>query len=252
MLDTQAHTCLPPLPSPHNHTPHAPCTLQPTRLPPATHPPTPRRSAWICIDTAARRSFLHADKRSLITQLGLNIPIRDMRLLDFNLLTSETGKILVRDNAILFSIEHVRLIIAADKALVPRDGYEHNPLRCVGGGGGWEGGEGVRGGHTQCVGGGGREVGGPELGAGTATAPAVTRRFHHPPPQPTHTRSNRFVDILEESVADWRRHLPAHSAALSIDGAAQSDWDDEHSSDLGGWVGGQWIGRRSLVGMTRA
>lgn len=40
------------------------------------------------IDEHAKRSFLHADKRSLIIQLGLNIPIRDMRLLDFNLLSS--------------------------------------------------------------------------------------------------------------------------------------------------------------------
>jgi hypothetical protein len=31
---------------------------------------------------------MHADKRSLIIQLGLGIPIRDMRLLDFNLLSS--------------------------------------------------------------------------------------------------------------------------------------------------------------------
>ena len=38
-----------------------------------------------------------------------------MRLVDPNLLTSETGKILVRDNAIVFSIEHVRLIITADQ-----------------------------------------------------------------------------------------------------------------------------------------
>ena len=135
-----------------------------------------RRSAWIVIDDHAKRSFLHADKRSLITQLGINIPIRDMRLLDFNLLSSgvemggllvsvlgrgvraqslhlppppthtlaclpacvplrlpapraETGKLLVRDNAIILSIEHVRLIISADKVLIPREGYEHNPLR---------------------------------------------------------------------------------------------------------------------------
>lgn len=45
----------------------------------------------------------------------LRVPIRDMRLVDPNLLTSETGKILVRDNAIVFSIEHVRLIITADQ-----------------------------------------------------------------------------------------------------------------------------------------
>lgn len=37
----------------------------------------------------------------------------------------------MRDNAIILSIEHVRLIITADKVLVPREGYEHNPLRCA-------------------------------------------------------------------------------------------------------------------------
>lgn len=44
---------------------------------------------------------------------------------------SETGKLLVRDNAIILSIEYVRLIITADKVLIPREGYEHNPLRCM-------------------------------------------------------------------------------------------------------------------------
>lgn len=51
-----------------------------------------------------------------------------MRLLDPNLLTSETGKILVRDNAIVLSIEHVRLIITADVVIAPREGFELNPL----------------------------------------------------------------------------------------------------------------------------
>ena len=39
----------------------------------------------------------------------------------------------VRDNAIIFTMEYVRLIVTADKVLVPREGYEHNPLanRCV-------------------------------------------------------------------------------------------------------------------------
>ena len=56
----------------------------------------------------------------------LGIPIRDMRLLDPNLLTSETGKILVRDNAIVFSMEHVRLIITAEEVIIPMEGFEHN------------------------------------------------------------------------------------------------------------------------------
>ncbi len=51
-----------------------------------------------------------------------------MRLLDPNLLTSETGKILVRDNAIVFSVEHVRLIITADCVIIPQTGFEQSSL----------------------------------------------------------------------------------------------------------------------------
>ncbi|KAI7841968.1 hypothetical protein COHA_004495 [Chlorella ohadii] len=137
-----------------------------------------RRSAWIVIDETGKRSFMHADKRSLIVQLGLNIPIRDMRLLDFNLLSSETGKLLVRDNAIILSIEHVRLIITADKVLIPREGYEHNPL------------------------------------------------------------SNRFVDVLEESIHEWVRQQAVHTRPVSIGGeggphtGGHSDFEDDHSSSL--------------------
>ena len=58
----------------------------------------------------------------------LGVPIRDMRLLDPNLLTSETGKILVRDNAIVFSVEHVRLIITADCVIIPQTGFEQSSL----------------------------------------------------------------------------------------------------------------------------
>ncbi|KAL6774516.1 MRS6 [Auxenochlorella protothecoides x Auxenochlorella symbiontica] len=85
-----------------------------------------RRTGWVCIDADGTRSLLHADKRAVIQDLSLNIPIRDMRLLDFNLFSS--GKILVRDNAIIFTIEHVRLIITASKVIIPREGYEHHPL----------------------------------------------------------------------------------------------------------------------------
>ncbi len=52
----------------------------------------------------------------------LRVPIRDMRLVDPNLLTSETGKILVRDNAIVFSIEHVRIIITGDQVCLSISG----------------------------------------------------------------------------------------------------------------------------------
>ena len=64
----------------------------------------------------------------LLQKFKLGIPIRDMRLLDPNLLTSETGKILVRDNAIVFAMEHIRLIISATAVIIPRDGFEQNLL----------------------------------------------------------------------------------------------------------------------------
>ncbi|KAK9811417.1 hypothetical protein WJX72_003689 [[Myrmecia] bisecta] len=87
-----------------------------------------RRSTWLLINTKGQKSILHADKRAIIQKFKLGIPIRDMRLLDPNLLTSETGKILVRDNAIVFSIEHVRLIITADAVIIPREGFDRNPI----------------------------------------------------------------------------------------------------------------------------
>lgn len=48
----------------------------------------------------------------------MRLPVRDMRLVDPNLLTSETGRILVRDNGIVVSIEHVRLIIMAEQVRI--------------------------------------------------------------------------------------------------------------------------------------
>ena len=79
------------------------------------------------LDDEGRRSYLHADKRAIIHTIGLNIPIRDMRLLDFNLGGSDST-ILVRDNAIIISMEHVRFIVTADRVMIPREGTEQNPL----------------------------------------------------------------------------------------------------------------------------
>ena len=76
------------------------------------------------------RKKCHALIRSMpaLQKFRLGVPIRDMRLLDPNLLTSETGKILVRDNAIVFSMEHVRLIITADCVIIPQTGFEQSSL----------------------------------------------------------------------------------------------------------------------------
>jgi magnesium transporter len=68
---------------------------------------------------------MHADKRAIIAKTGLHIPIRDMRLLDFNLVAVDST-ILVRDNAIIASMYHVRLIVTADSVIIPRDIVERD------------------------------------------------------------------------------------------------------------------------------
>jgi len=48
--------------------------------------------------------------------MGFEIPMRDLRLMDPALQTWDAyAQILVRDNAMVVSIEHVRLILSADK-----------------------------------------------------------------------------------------------------------------------------------------
>ncbi len=89
--------------------------------------PRARRMTWLCIDSRGEKSFMHVDKRALISKVGLSIPIRDMRLLDHSLAISDSV-ILVRENAIIASLEHVRLIIMHDKVLIPREGVEQSDL----------------------------------------------------------------------------------------------------------------------------
>jgi hypothetical protein len=103
--------------------PYFPKNSRSKRLAPART----RRQPWIVIDETGRRSFLQADKRSLIHTTGLNIPIRDMRLLDFNLGASDST-ILVRDNALIVSMENIRFIVTADRAILPRESVDQNPL----------------------------------------------------------------------------------------------------------------------------
>ncbi|KAK9918718.1 hypothetical protein WJX75_006255 [Coccomyxa subellipsoidea] len=86
------------------------------------------RTQWLVINSHGIKTSFVSDKRGLIQKFRLGVPIRDMRLLDPNLLTSETGKILVRDNAIVFSVEHVRLIITADFVIIPQTGFERSSL----------------------------------------------------------------------------------------------------------------------------
>mmetsp|Transcript_19758 Transcript_19758/g.59713 ORF Transcript_19758/g.59713 Transcript_19758/m.59713 type:complete len:419 (+) Transcript_19758:295-1551(+) len=79
-----------------------------------------RTVKWMCIDANGVQTFIKADKRTLIQQFDLAIPIRDMRLLDSAAATSQRGNIAVREGAIVFSIDYAQLIITAEKAIVPQ------------------------------------------------------------------------------------------------------------------------------------
>ncbi len=53
---------------------------------------------------------------ALLQKFRLGVPIRDMRLLDPNLLTSETGKILVRPQGTVYPCRAVEEGVGIDKA----------------------------------------------------------------------------------------------------------------------------------------
>eukprot|EP00877_Chromochloris_zofingiensis_P002090 jgi/Chrzof1/11882/Cz06g13130.t1 len=81
-----------------------------------------RRMTWLILHQNGEQQTVQMDKRQLIQVMGLEIPMRDLRLMDPALQAWDTyAQILVRDNAMVFSVEHARLIIAADKVLVPMD-----------------------------------------------------------------------------------------------------------------------------------
>lgn len=79
--------------------------------------------SWWMLNEDGTSSTAQMDKRQLTQVMGLEIPMRDLRLMDPALgSTFDTyAQILVRENAMVVSIEYVRLIISADKLLIPLD-----------------------------------------------------------------------------------------------------------------------------------
>ncbi|GIL81320.1 hypothetical protein Vretimale_1129 [Volvox reticuliferus] len=80
-----------------------------------------RAMRWLVLRASGERQVFTLDKRQLIQTCRLEIPIRDMRLMDSALGNETLAQLLVRDNALVFSMEHVRLIIMHDKVVVPLD-----------------------------------------------------------------------------------------------------------------------------------
>ncbi|GLI61062.1 hypothetical protein VaNZ11_003325 [Volvox africanus] len=80
-----------------------------------------RAMRWLVLRASGERQVFTLDKRQLIQTCRLEIPMRDMRLMDSALGNETLAQLLVRDNALVFSMEHVRLIIMHDKVVVPID-----------------------------------------------------------------------------------------------------------------------------------
>ena len=99
---------------------------------------------WLILHANGTKQQLALDKRQLIQYFNLDIPTRDMRLMDSTLMganigsgkesvpvhhqgaASSAGQLLVRDNALVLCMEHVRMIITADK--VRERCHEKEPL----------------------------------------------------------------------------------------------------------------------------
>ncbi|KAG2501814.1 hypothetical protein HYH03_000313 [Edaphochlamys debaryana] len=90
---------------------------------------------WLVLKASGERQLFTLDKRQLIQTCQLEIPIRDLRLMDSALGTESLAQLLVRDNALVFSMEHVRLIIMHDRVVLPLDDGGAAPPPPAGGAG---------------------------------------------------------------------------------------------------------------------
>lgn len=94
--------------------------------------PLCRRITWLQLDAhGGRRLFAH-DKRALCVRKGLRLPVSDLRVLDPAYASPRRGCILARDKCIVICLEHVRVIVMRDCALVPLErGAAAAPLQAA-------------------------------------------------------------------------------------------------------------------------
>eukprot|EP00201_Polytomella_parva_P023917 CAMPEP_0175045020 /NCGR_PEP_ID=MMETSP0052_2-20121109/4159_1 /TAXON_ID=51329 ORGANISM="Polytomella parva, Strain SAG 63-3" /NCGR_SAMPLE_ID=MMETSP0052_2 /ASSEMBLY_ACC=CAM_ASM_000194 /LENGTH=192 /DNA_ID=CAMNT_0016308441 /DNA_START=103 /DNA_END=678 /DNA_ORIENTATION=- len=76
-----------------------------------------RALKWLILTNEGDKKTVFLDKRQLVQTFKLDVPSRDLRLMDSAYESS--GQVLVRDSAIIICIMHVRLIILPDKVIIP-------------------------------------------------------------------------------------------------------------------------------------
>ena len=58
-------------------------------------------------------SFIQADKIAIVRKF--KVPLRDLRILDPNLSSSNPSALLVRERALVINLEHIKCIIGTDR-----------------------------------------------------------------------------------------------------------------------------------------
>jgi hypothetical protein len=71
---------------------------------------------WLVLHESGQKETLTLERRQLRLDFGLDMSSRDFRLLDSQITGKGTiGRISVRDHTIVFTMEHVKALILADK-----------------------------------------------------------------------------------------------------------------------------------------
>ncbi|KAK9909360.1 hypothetical protein WJX75_001012 [Coccomyxa subellipsoidea] len=85
------------------------------------------KRAWLILDSHGKISQRRVDKHELC--LRLSLPVRDLRILDPAVMTSQSpSSIFIRDNAIIFNIESLRMLIQKDEVILLSSPVAGHPL----------------------------------------------------------------------------------------------------------------------------
>ncbi|CAL5219734.1 g1631 [Coccomyxa viridis] len=93
----------------------------------ALHTATARgRREWLFFDSTGTARFQDVNKHELVAHLG--IPFRDLRILDPSIPTPSPSSVFIRENAIIFNIESLRMIITKDEVVLLSSPIPGQPL----------------------------------------------------------------------------------------------------------------------------
>ncbi|CAL8467760.1 g7298 [Coccomyxa elongata] len=85
------------------------------------------KRSWLILDSTGKVSQRRVDKHDLCTRLSL--PMRDLRILDPTVMTSQSpSSIFIRDNAIIFNIESLRMLVERDEVILLSSPVSGQPL----------------------------------------------------------------------------------------------------------------------------